>query len=279
MSDAVPMRELEFDQWVADLPHDFAGDLVMSHVLAVLSSVFPDGEDYFVRSVRAGAPAVTDPGLAADVEGFVGQESMHGREHRVLNERLAELGYPTRAIGRYVRGLTRVREKVQGRRGNLGFTAALEHYTATLAELLLGDPEARAVIGHPGVRDLLVWHALEEAEHKAVAFDVFRANGGSEWLRMLTMVITHLTFVLETGTWTLVSLARDPEARAHPGEVARGLWRLRRSPFTSGRALRMLAQYTTPGFHPDHRDTTALVAEWRERLFGDRGALVEALAS
>src|SRR5579875_1881445 len=133
MSEAVPMRPMEFDEWVRDLPHDFAGDKVFSHVLAVLSAVFPDGEDYFVRSVRAGAAAVTDPQLAADVEGFIGQESMHGREHRVLNERRAELGYPTRAIGRYVRGLTKVRERVQGRRGNLGFTAALEHYTATLA--------------------------------------------------------------------------------------------------------------------------------------------------
>ena len=279
MSDAVPMRPMEFDEWIADLPKHFAGNIVMSHVLAVLSSVFPDGEDYFVRSVRAGAPHVHDPELTADVEGFVGQESMHGREHRVLNERLADLGYPTRAIGVYVRGLTKFRERVQGRRGNLGFTAALEHYTATLAETLLGDPEARAAIGHPGVRDLLVWHALEEAEHKAVAFDVFKANGGSELIRFVTMALTHLTFVVETGTWTLISLAMDPEARAHPKVVLRDAWAIRDSPFTRWRAVRQLLQYTTPGFHPNDRDTTALVAEWRDRLFGDQGALVEALAS
>jgi predicted metal-dependent hydrolase len=92
---------MEFDTWLDDLPKYFAagGDIVMSHVLTVLSSVFPDGEDYFVRSVEAGRDGVTDPELRKDVEGFIGQESMHGREHRVLNERLGELGYPTSATG------------------------------------------------------------------------------------------------------------------------------------------------------------------------------------
>ena len=279
MSDAVPTRSMEFDRWIAGLPHDFAGNRVMSHVLAVLSATFPDGEDFFVRSVRAGAPYVRDAQLAADVEGFVGQEAMHGREHRVLNERLAELGYPTHTISAWVRGYTKVREKLQGRRGNLGVTAALEHYTATLAETLLGSLDAREALGHPGVRDLLVWHALEEAEHKAVAFDVFRANGGTEVIRFATMILTHLTFVIETGAWTLYSMALDPEVRANPREVVRDLWRMRTSPFTSRRAVRQLLQYTTVGFHPDDRDTTAMVAEWRERLFGSDGAFLEALAS
>src|SRR5437868_7227793 len=86
---AVPTRPMEFEPAFADLPRHFAagGDIVMSHVLAVLSSVFPDGEDYFVRSVEAVADRITDPRLGEDVAGFIGQESMHGREHRVLNER------------------------------------------------------------------------------------------------------------------------------------------------------------------------------------------------
>src|SRR3954465_3721638 len=102
---SVPTRAMEFDDRLADLPRHFAadGDIVMSHVLAVLSSVFPDGEDYFVRAVERAQDRVPDPTLRQDVEGFLGQEEMHGREHRVLNERLPELGYPSRAIGAYVR--------------------------------------------------------------------------------------------------------------------------------------------------------------------------------
>src|SRR5437879_4404108 len=155
---SVPTRTMEFDAWLDDLPKHFAGngDIVMSHVLAVLSSVFPDGEDYFVRSVEAVRDRIEDPRRREEGEGFIGQESMHGREHRALNERLAELGYPTRAIGTYVRRLTSFRERFNSERANLALTAALEHYTATLAETLLKDPKARAEIGHDGVRYLLM---------------------------------------------------------------------------------------------------------------------------
>jgi uncharacterized protein len=280
-SQAVPTRSMDFDPCFEDLPKHFAadGDIVMSHVLAVLSSVFPDGEDYFVRSVAAAQDGIDDPRLREDVEGFIGQESMHGREHRVLNERLAELGYPTRAIGAYVRILTSFRERVQGITGNLAATAALEHYTATLAETLLSDPAARAEIGHDGVRYLLLWHALEESEHKAVAFDVYRAMGGTERMRVVTMWLVHLTFLLETSIWALISLAMDPEARRHPSRVLRGIWRLRRSPFTSRRTVGQLFQYHGRGFHPNDRDTSGLIATWRAKLFGSDGELTDRLAS
>ena len=136
---------MEFEDYVADLPKYFAadGDIVMSHVLTVLSSTFPEGEKFFVRSVAAVRDEITDPKLRADVEGFIGQEEMHGREHQVLNDRLAQHGYPTRGIDAYVRGLYWVRERIQSKKINLAFTAALEHYTATLAELLLSDEQAR----------------------------------------------------------------------------------------------------------------------------------------
>ncbi len=277
---SIPTRAPTFEAWFEDLPKHFAaeGDIVMSHVLAVLSSVFPDGEDYFVRSVAAVRDRVDDPDLRRDVEGFIGQEEMHGREHRALNDRLAELGYPTRAISAYVRTLTHLRERFQSATTNLGYTAALEHYTATLAGTLLEDGAARDEVGHDGVRHLLLWHALEEAEHKAVAFDVFRHVGGSERTRLVTMWMTHLTFVLETSIWTAISLAMDPDVRRRPLDVLRGVWRLRRSPFASPARVRQLFEYHRRGFHPNDRDTTELIDRWRRQLFGDQGDLRRLLA-
>ena len=277
---SVPTRPVEFESRLEDLPRHFAadGDIVMSHVLAVLSSVFPDGEDYFVRSVEAARGQIDDPALRKDVEGFVGQESMHGREHRVLNERLAELGYPTRAIGAYVRWLFRTRERYHNKRLHLAFTAALEHYTATLAETLLGDPEAREQIGHDGVRYLLMWHALEEAEHKAVAFDVYRAMGGTERMRVATMWMTHVLFVLETSVWAVISICMDPEARGHPLRLARSVLRVTRSPFARPSAVRQLFSYHRRGFHPNDRDTRELIEHWRNELFGATGRLSELVA-
>src|SRR4051794_30623319 len=276
----VPVRPMEFDRWVADLPKYFAdGDVVMSHVLTVLSSTFPEGEKFFVRSVAAARDQITDPQLRADVDGFIGQEEMHGREHQVLNERLADYGYPTRGIDSYVRGLYWVRERIQSKKVNLAFTAALEHYTATLAELVLTDEQARKDVGRSTARDILTWHALEESEHKAVAFDVYKALGGGELMRIVIMFLTDLLFIFETGVMGVISVAMDRDVRRHPIKFARSLARLPQSAFLSMRALRILAQYHRPGFHPNDRDTKQLIADWRQALFGQDGQLTEVLAS
>ena len=216
---------MEFNRWVENLPKYFAadGDMMMSHILAVLSSTFPEGEKFFVRSVAAARDQLTDPQLLADVEGFIGQEEMHGREHQVLNDRLAEHGYPTRGIDTYVRGLYWVRERIQSKKVNLGFTAALEHYTATLAELVLTNEEARNEVGRSVARDILTWHALEESEHKAVAFDVYKAVGGGEFTRIVTMLLTDLLFIFETGIMGVISVAKDRDARRHPVKLARSI--------------------------------------------------------
>jgi predicted metal-dependent hydrolase len=276
----VPVRRMQFEQYVADLPKYFAadGDIVMSHVLSVLSSTFPEGEKFFVRSVAAVRDRIRDPQLSADIDGFIGQEQMHGREHQILNDRLAGFGYPTRGIDSYVRGLYWVRERIQTKKVNLAFTAALEHYTATLAELLLTDEEARRAVGQPGARDILTWHALEESEHKAVAFDVYKAVGGGEIMRIFIMLLTDLLFIFETGAMGVISIAKDPDARRHPIKLLRSFARLPKSPFVSARALRILAQYHRPGFHPNDRDTKQLIADWRQALFGREGQLNEILA-
>src|SRR5207248_3464639 len=160
--------------------------LILSHVAAGLSAVFPDGEDFFVRSVRHFRDQVTDPELKRQVAGFIGQEAMHGRQHRAFNDRLDELGYPVKRFERLTKKGLAIRERVLPATSNLAATAALEHFTATLAELVLSDEETRGLFGHDAVRDLFLWHALEESEHKAVAFDVYKAVGGSERMRVMT---------------------------------------------------------------------------------------------
>jgi uncharacterized protein len=256
--------------------HYVSGDLVMSHVVGVLSGMFPEGEDFFVRSVREQRLRITDPELAQQVAGFIGQEVTHGREHRELNERLAEMGYRSLKVDRSVRRLLGLGDRFLSGRRRLAITAALEHYTATLAECLLGKPEAQALLGETEVRSLLLWHALEESEHKAVAFDVYRAVGGTERMRIWEMRITSAIFVEEVVRHTFLSLLRDP-ATYNPVTLVRSLWALRRSPFLSRDVLRRLRTYNRRGFHPDDWDASELVERWRAELFGDQGALVDHL--
>src|SRR3546814_6631164 len=78
--------------------HFVEGDILQSHILAVLSATFPKGEQFFVDSVRNFRDQITDEELRRQVAGFIGQETMHGREHDRFNEVLGQLGYPTRFV-------------------------------------------------------------------------------------------------------------------------------------------------------------------------------------
>jgi predicted metal-dependent hydrolase len=276
----VPTRRISFEESLQEVPRHFAadGDLILSHVAASLSAVFPDGEDFFVRSVRHFRDQVSDPVLKRQVAGFIGQEAMHGREHRAFNDRLDQLGYPTKRFERFTEKGLAFRERLLPATSNLAATAALEHYTATLAELLLSSEETRALFGDEQVKHLFLWHALEESEHKAVAFDVYKAVGGSERVRVFTMNIITFGFLATMIVQVLVSLLKDPMTY-RPGKLRKSWRRFRRSPIMRRELWKQLRDYNRSDFHPDDRDATELVERWRAELFGDQGSLRDQLST
>jgi hypothetical protein len=253
--------------------HYAGGDLVMSHIVAILSAMFPEGEDFFVRSVRHYSDQITDPELKAQVAGFIGQETMHGREHRALNDQLNEMGYPTHAVDRRVkRDLARAHKKMPPKM-QLAITAALEHYTATLAEVLMESEKAREILGDSEVRNVLLWHALEESEHKSVAFDVYRYVGGTEKMRIRVMRMMTFSFLFGSTIETIFSMLRD-RATYNPKVLIKSLLALRHSPWLSKDVRQRIAAYNKVGFHPDDNDNSALLAYWTQELFGTEGQLV-----
>jgi predicted metal-dependent hydrolase len=255
---------------------DFAsGDLVMSHAIAVLSAMFPNGEDFFVRSVRNYRDQVGDPELRKQVTQFAGQESMHGRLHRDLNRRLSELGFKANLVDHGVNFLfNRAGAAVLPHSVQLAVTAALEHYTATLAEVLLSNPVAQRVVDDSDVRHLLLWHALEETEHKAVAFDVYQTVSGNNRLRCAAMDVITGVFLGGLLLGTLYSTALDPSAR-DLNRLAQSLARLPSSPFLSMAVVRRIREYNRSDFHPDDFDASALLDRWRTELFAADGLLTD----
>ena len=235
----IKTRRIDFEYPTDDLPRHYmgGGDLVMSHVVTVLSCLFPEGEDFFVRSVRQYRDGITDPELKSQVAGFIGQEASHGRQHRLFNERLGQLGYPTRRIDRMTRFGLLLQERVLPKSVNLATTAALEHYTATLAQVLLSDPQARAMFDVDEIRSMFLWHALEESEHKSVAFDVFQTVSGSHRIRVVVMNAVTLGFILGVVAHTTASLLGDRSAR-DLRRLARSLRRLRSSPWLTPAVVR-----------------------------------------
>ena len=185
----IPRRNVELAFDPATVPRDWVnGDAYETTFMAALSLLFPEGEQFFVRAVKAFQDRVTDPELAKAVTGFIGQEAIHGREHRVFNDMLVAHGFSEAPAidANLKRFLQRVRKTLSPHQ-QLAVTCALEHFTAMLAEQL-GDPHQRGRI-HPSVHPLWMWHAMEESEHKAVAFDVYREAGGTYVTRASMMLL------------------------------------------------------------------------------------------
>ena len=170
----IPVRAPRF-ALDGDIPRAWlAGSPLASHTVNALSLLFPEGERFFIRSVKHYQDALdADPALRARVRGFIGQEGRHGHEHDRFNRMLARQGFALDAFfDFYTRtGWDLIEPRVPPHL-RLATTVALEHLTATLAELALDTPILDDA--HPEVRRLLFWHACEEIEHKSVAFDVLQ---------------------------------------------------------------------------------------------------------
>ncbi|WP_242670034.1 metal-dependent hydrolase [Mycobacterium decipiens] len=259
--------------------HFVAGDIALSHLVALLSAIFPSGEECFVLSVRRYTDQITDPVLKQQVAGFIGQEKNHGMQHRNLNGALEQMGYwVTRVLGavgvRLVKLVKSNLDRIPDTVGKvlLADTAAMEHFTAVLGKQALTTPWVQEQLTDPEVRAMLNWHAIEEMEHKAVAFDVYRYVGGTERMRILSMVAI-LTLLGGPIFFLLASIATDSWAWRHPIKTLRSLIALPRSPLFEG-IVRKILVYLKPGFHPDDVDDSEALQKWREEYFGPNGLLL-----
>lgn len=238
-------------------------DPVLTHFLNALSMSFPDGEQFFVDSVRHFRHLVTDETRQKDISGFIGQEAMHSLEHKSFNDMLAAQGYAeltgkATGVARYLcdEGRKRLSPRAQ-----LAVTAGLEHITAILANTILKQPELLEQMD-PSVRILWLWHAVEEIEHKAVAFDLYKDIDPGYRKRVRSFLTGSLGLLLFSSAYTWRLLKQDGMQR-HPLKLARGGLRL-------GRLLVSVVpdylDYLRPGFHPWDDDNRALIARYKEQV-------------
>ncbi|MEO8700442.1 MAG: metal-dependent hydrolase [Kofleriaceae bacterium] len=274
----IPRRDVDFDFDPEAVPIDWCDSgAYQTTFMAALSLLFPEGERFFVDSVKRVAGKlgrIDDPELQRAITGFIGQEAMHGKEHRAFNQLLVAHGHDE--APRVDAGLRRFLERVRQilpPMSRLAVTCALEHFTAMLAEQLLRDPRMQAEF-HETVRPLWLWHALEESEHKAVAFDVYRAAGGGYARRVAMMLVTTIVFFAAQGL-VHARLMATRKVLFKPWRWLRGIRHMWIWPGYFTRLAPAYLAYFRPGFHPDDRDTTALLARWRDALFGTNGQLAE----
>jgi predicted metal-dependent hydrolase len=275
---SIPTRRVSFAERLDGLPRHFAEDdnLILSHLAAAMSAIFAEAEEYLIGTVRQFRDEITDPDLKRQVTAFIGQESVHGREHRAVNDHFATLGYPTKKFEWMVRQYMGLQTRWRAPGVRLAHTAASEHITAALSEEFMRDPKARASFG-AAVGDICLWHGLEELEHKSVAFDVYRATGGTEGRRRRAAVEMRWSLGIGAVFFVVVSLLGDPATYRH-GNLGRSWRQFRSWPLLRRDVWRRFTDYDRTGFHPDDCDTTDLVETWRAVLFGPSGTLVPLLA-
>jgi hypothetical protein len=239
------------------------GDPVASAWFTALSLTFPRGEAFFIEAVRANRKDAP-PRLEAEIRAFVRQEANHSREHIVFNRTAEAAGYDVREIDRNVASLLEEANR-KPPIARLAVTMALEHFTAMFAHDFLANPEQfiRAEIEQA---DLWRWHAIEEIEHKGVAYDTWlhatRDWSGSRrwWVRSVVMLSVTRRFVAHRVRDTLQLLAQDGVGR---GEAVRGLfWYLIGKPGVLRRIFPAWLGFFRPGFHPWNIDDRALIARY-----------------
>lgn len=237
-----------------------AGDPIATAFYNALSVTFPKGEAFFIEAVKAfreGAPEKLD----REIRAFVQQEVMHSREHVAFNKRVVDAGYDISRLEAQVDNTMKIiRERPMII--NLAATMALEHYTAIMAQQMLTDPNAFAGADAEQV-NLWKWHAIEEIEHKGVAFDTWR-HATRDWSRArrwrvksIMMLLVTLNFWKHRYEGVLDLLAQDGIKgwKAHRGLI----WFLIGKPGVLRKLFIPWATYFLPGFHPWNHDDRGLI--------------------
>ena len=168
----------------------FGGDPFITRVFDALSLTFPDGERYFIQSVRLFRDQITDPDLKLRVADFIRQEAQHGIAHEKMNQVMKAQGMPVEKFIQRLNKIFKFELEKRSPQYNIAMTAAAEHLTALMAETFYSHQETLRD-AHPYVRALLAWHAIEEMEHRDVAFDVMKQVGNvPETTRKFIFVLT-----------------------------------------------------------------------------------------
>ena len=235
--------------------------VVFTQFMNALSIFFPDGERFFIDSLRNYRDRIKDEQLKKDVHAFIGQEAMHTREHVEYNKVMIDEGYPVAKQMKFLAVFLKFVQMILPKHMQLAVTMALEHLTATLGDILLRLPETLEG-AEENYKMMWQWHALEEIEHKGVSFDVWREvmpqTPYSYLVRVIAYVLSHSIFWTFTFVYHLM-LIRKSKQKA----TLRDWWSFVSHMWFSPGVMRKIQgemfDYLRPGFHPWNYDNRHLL--------------------
>jgi len=260
----IPRRvKFEFDDF--DNPFYYDGNSCISAMWVALSASFPAGEGEFIKSVRLFEDQIQDPKLKSEVADFAQQEAHHSLQHRHINKMFDDLGYKTVELNNFFKHELKKREQQWSPEKRLARTVCAEHVTAVMANHALTHPEHMARFPE-SFRNLFLWHAIEEIEHKSVAFDVYQACvGDQKLLRKQYKLFTRFEFPY--SVWMSSRFLLKELSHKVTWKERKGLWgHLYGEGGLIGDMKSLYKQFLVKGFHPWDHDDSELVETWKEKL-------------
>lgn len=158
------------------------------------SVIGPAFERYFIRAFRQAMPLITDESVREDADLFCQQEAQHSRQH------IAHMAMLTRKYP----GLEQLRldamnsyEELLASRDlkfHLAYTAGIELMFGPVARFVVDNREALMAGSDTRIASFILWHLVEEFEHRNSAYDVYNNVVGSYWYRVKTFpkVVKHI---------------------------------------------------------------------------------------
>lgn len=265
MKNSIEVRKIpfEFSEGVAPVWNPSQHE--WSHMVNGASLTMPHLEPFLNRTLREAKEHIDDPQLLDDIKGFMAQEAQHYTNHRRMNDMLKARGYPElatieesfindyEALGRY--SLAQ----------RLAYCAGFETMTMGITEWLINDRNNLFCDSDPTVASFVLWHMVEETEHKNVAFDVFQAVSGSYWLRVLGLLHGSLHVGFMSRRAYRAMLKKDGLWRNFGSRLR--LWTMvGRFFIKSGGAM---LDSLKPSYHPSKRQDPAWVDQWRDAFEGN----------
>lgn len=262
---SVKPRRMEFPFSRIRQRYFFDDNLIKSAYMAALSATFPAGEGEFIKSVRAFQDDIDDPELKEQIRGFIGQEAHHSLQHKQFNIALSKLGFDAVRLEKlFEKELERIISK-RTKAQRLAFTVCLEHQTAIMAEAVLNNEHIYQGMD-PTFKSLMRWHAIEEVEHKSVAFDLYMATVGDRKLLHRVQRIATRLFAWRINRYTLKLIwwsKKLPSWREIVGYYQfiygkNGLYALIKEDYEA---------FFKDDFHPWNIQNQHLIDEWREKEY------------
>lgn len=188
MAEALEFRKMQFRFDDAPVPFLWnpanPGFSVQMNAVSFLAVAW---ERYITSATRTLIEQIEDQRVRDDARTFLGQEAQHASAHH-KHVRALSRSYPAleQVLDNAVARFDRLRAE-QPPRFHAAYMANIEATFPALFGVLIDHRDDLFADGDERVASLLIWHFMEEIEHRSTALEIYDAVVGSRWYRTRVM--------------------------------------------------------------------------------------------